>query len=319
LTEAEVLKVLEVVHSERFIDASPEQIYATLLDEGRYLCSVRTIYRLLKAHGESHPRRAQRTHPVYQKPELLATAPRQLWSWDITRLKGPVKWQWFYLYVIIDVFSRYIVGWMVAERESGEFAEQLIKTTCKRQKIEADQLTLHSDRGSPMICTEVTQLLMTLGVMGSLGRPSVSDDNPYSESQFKTMKYHPTFPERFQSITQARVWCRRFIRYYNEEHKHSGLGLMTPLSVHEGRAKTLREKRQQVLKQAYALHPERFVKGTPEAPELPLAAWINPPKVAPEASEVPGREEVIQDMAIPVLLQNDITCSAGFDLAISVS
>lgn len=315
LTPNEVEAVLTELHSERFLDASPEHIYATLLDEGRYLCSVRTFYRLLKTEGENGERRAFRTHPVYQRPELLATAPRQLWSWDITRLKGPETWQWFYLYVIIDVFSRYVVGWMVAKRELGALAEQLIGTTCARQGIEAGQLTIHSDRGAPMICHEVTTLLTTLGVVKSLGRPSLSDDNPYSESQFKTMKYHPTFPERFYNLSEARVWCRTFLKWYNTEHKHSGLGMMTPKAVHEGWAVEQRRKRQTVLSWAYAAHPERFVKGVPEPAELPVAAWINAPKKGAAEGAVPGKEEVsVKDVAIPVLLQNDSTCTAGVTL-----
>lgn len=297
-----------MANSERFVDLSAEQICSILLDEGRYLCSTRTLYRLLKARGESRERRAVASPRAYQKPELLATAPRQVWSWDITRLKGPEKWQWFYLYVIIDIFSRYVVGWMVAERETGALAEELIGTTCERQGINAGQLVIHSDRGSPMVSENVSILLDKLCVARSLGRPSVSDDNPYSESQFKTLKYHPTFPERFDSVGAATAHCRAFFKWYNAEHRHSGIGMMTPFAVHHGTAEALRAQRNQVLARAYERHPERFVKGKPQAARLPVAVWINSPAKGSATSSERGAEEVIaKSEAIIIQIDNDAT------------
>lgn len=320
LSAEEKTAVLNVLHSERFVDSTPEQIYAILLDEGQYLCSVRTMYRLLKAREESRERRQMATRPAYKKPELLATGPRQVWSWDITRLKGPEKWQWFYLYVILDIFSRYVVGWLLAERETGDLATTLIQTTCERQGIQEGQLVIHSDRGAPMTSHNVTSLMELLGVTPSLGRPSVSDDNPYSESQFKTMKYHPTFPERFDDMGSATAFCRGFFKWYNREHRHSGLGLMTPFAMHFGHAAHLREQRKQVLARAFERHPERFVKGLPQPAELPTAVWINPP-VSPEKScEQAGPEEVIaSEKATDNLCQNDSTGHTGAILARTLS
>ena len=225
-------EALAVLHSERFVDQAPRAIYATLLEEGRYLASVRTLYRLLASRGEARERRAQRRHPTYPRPELLATAPNQLWSWDITKLKGPVKWTYFHLYVILDVFSRCVVGWMVAHRESSRLAERLIEHTCESHGIRPGQLTLHADRGSSMKSRPVALLLADLGVTKTHSRPHVSDDNPFSEAQFKTLKYRPDFPDRFGSIEDARALCQSFFHWYNHEHRHSGIALFTPADVH---------------------------------------------------------------------------------------
>jgi putative transposase len=288
LSATEQAAVLEVLHSSRFQDAAPATVYATLLDERIYLASERTMYRLLAAEGETRPRRDQLVHPTYQKPELLATAPNQLWSWDITKLLGPAKWTYYYLYVILDVYSRYVVGWMVAHREQAALAERLIAETLAKQKIPAGQLTLHADRGSSMISKPVAFLLADLGVTKSHSRPHVSNDNPYSEAQFKTLKYRPGFPDRFLSIEAARAFCQDFFRWYNAEHRHSGIGLMTPEIVHYGQAQATYDARSQVLTAAHAAHPERFVRHTPRPPQMPTAAWINPPQPttdAPTAAE----------------------------------
>jgi putative transposase len=255
LSAAEREMVLAHLHEERFQDRSPAAVQATLLDEGVYHCSVRTMYRILAEHRETRERRDHRTHPVYQKPELLATAPNQLWSWDITKLLGPAKWTYFYLYVILDVFSRYVVGWMVAHRESAEMARKLIEDTCSKQQIEAGQLTIHADRGSSMTSKSVAFLLADLGVTKTHSRPYVSDDNPYSESQFRTMKYRPDFPDRFGCIQDSRVHSQLFFAWYNDEHRHSGIGLLTPAMVHYDQAGTIFQNRQLVLDAAYLAHP----------------------------------------------------------------
>jgi putative transposase len=278
LSSEERQAVLATLHSDRFVDTAPATVYATLLDEGRYHCSVRTLYRILDAQAEVKERRNQLRHPVYQKPELLATAPNHVWSWDITKLLGPVKWSYYYLYVILDIFSRYVVGWMVAQAESAVLAQRLITDTCEKQQIEPGQLTLHADRGSSMKSKPVALLLGDLGITKTHSRPYTSDDNPFSEAQFKTLKYRPDFPERFGSLEDARVFCQTFFAWYNGEHRHAGIGLMTPAAVHEGRAATMRDARQQVLMTAYAAHPERFVRKPPQPPVLPHAVWINPPK-----------------------------------------
>jgi len=277
LTGAERAAILEVCHSSRFVDAAPASIVATLLDEGSYLASERTFYRVLSAAGESRERRRQLTHPAYIKPELLATAPNELWSWDITDLKGPAKWTTYKLYWILDVFSRYAVGWMVAHRESAALAERLIAETIEKQQIEDGQLTVHADRGSAMRSRPVAFLLAELGVTKSHSRPHTSNDNPYSEAGFKTMKYRPDFPERFGSIQDARAFCRGFFDWYNQVHRHSGIAMMTPEQVHYGRAGIVLERRAKVLAEAFNLHPERFVSGMPAPQELPGAVWINPP------------------------------------------
>jgi len=269
--------VLDTLHSGPFVDKAPTEVYATLLDEGTYLCSPRTMYRILDGEDEVRERRDQARHPKYKKPELLATAPNQVHSWDITKLRGPVKWSYFYLYVILDIFSRYVVGWMVSTHESATLAERLIKDTIRKEGIEPNQLTLHADRGSSMKSKKVAQLLADLGVLKSHSRPHVSDDNPYSESQFKTMKYCPEFPDRFGSIEDARTFCQQFFPWYNNEHHHSGIGLLTPEVVHFGRAKEVIERRSLVREAAYRKHPERFFNGPPKPQDPPTAAWINKP------------------------------------------
>jgi putative transposase len=283
LSPVEQESVLGVLRSERFVDSSPAQVWATLLDEGHYLCSERTMYRLLAEHQEVRERRDQLTHPAYAKPELLAERPNQLWSWDITKLLGPSKWTYYYLYVIMDVFSRYVVGWTVQHKESAAVAEQLIAQAALQQNVAPGQLTLHADRGSSMTSKPVAFLLADLGVTKTHSRPYTSTDNPYSEAQFKTLKYRPGFPDRFQAIEPARSFCRPFFHWYNHEHRHSGIGLMTPSAVHYGRASALREERARVLAAAYAATPERFVRGRPRPPAVPSAAWINPPRT-PEAA-----------------------------------
>jgi putative transposase len=278
LTEAERERVLEVLYSQRFVDSSPAQVWATLLDEDTYLCSERTMYRLLAArHGGVRERRDQLTHPAYAKPELLAERPNELWSWDISKLLGPAKWTYFYLYAILDVFSRYVVGWTVQHRETGPVAEALIAQAVEQQQITRHQLTVHADRGGPMRSRPVAFLLADLGVTKTHSRPYTSTDNPYSEAHFKTLKYRPEFPERFQTIEQAREFCRGFFGWYNHEHRHSGIGLMTPAAVHHGCAPELHAARARVLDAAYERHPERFVRRPPMPPALPTAAWINKP------------------------------------------
>src|SRR4051794_6850732 len=277
LSATEQATVLEVLHSPRFQDAAPATVYATLLDEQVYLASERTMYRLLAAEGETRSRRDQLVHPAYSRPELLATAPNQVWSWDITKLLGPAKWTYFYLYVILDVYSRYVVGWMVAHRELADLAERLIAETIAKQAVPAGQLTLHADRGSSMTSKPVAFLLADLGVTKTHSRPHVSNDNPYSEAQFKTLKYRPGFPACFASMEEARSFCHDFFRWYNAEHRHSGIGLMTPQVVHYGQAQNAYDARAQVLADAHAAHPERFVHHAPQPPQLPTAAWINPP------------------------------------------
>ncbi len=280
LSAVEREAVLQELHSERFVDCSPAQAWATLLDEGRYLCSERTMYRLLAQRDEVRERRDQLTHPVYARPELLATRPNELWSWDITKLLGPEKWSYFHLYVILDVFSRYVVGWTVQHRESAAVAEQMIAQAAEQQGIERDQLTIHADRGNAMRSKPVAFLLADLGITKTHSRPYTSTDNPYSEAHFKTLKYRPGFPNRFGSILEARSFCREFFTWYNQEHRHSGIGLMPPAAVHAGSAEALHGERARVLAAAYAERPERFVRGLPRPPALPAAAWINPPKAA---------------------------------------
>jgi putative transposase len=278
LSPAERQRALEVLHSERFQDRAPLEVYATLLDEGCYLCSPRTMYRILDAqHGDVKERRRHVQRPTYGKPELLATGPNQLWSWDITKLKGPAKWTYFYLYVIMDVFSRCVVGWMVAHREQKTLAKRLIEQSCLKQQIGPGQLTLHADRGSSMKSKVVAQLLADLGVTKTHSRPHVSNDNPYSESQFKTLKYCPQFPERFGSIQDSRSFCQGFFSWYNKEHRHNGIALMTPDQVHYGLADEVTRQRATVLAKAFEKHPNRFKNKIPVPDLLPEAVWINPP------------------------------------------
>jgi putative transposase len=275
-------KILDILHSARFVDSAPRQVYATLLDEGIYYCSVRTMYRILQDCSEVKERRNQLRHPAYSKPELLATGPNQIWSWDITKLLGPAKWTYFYLYVILDIFSRYVVGWMLAERESAALAEKLISETSQRQEILPGQLTIHADRGSSMKSKPVALLLSDLGITKTHSRPHTSNDNPFSEAQFKTLKYRPDFPDRFGSPQDARAFCRFFFDWYNREHHHTGIALMTPENVHYGRAQQMHQSRIEVLKSAYRAHPERFVHKTPLPPALPKGVWINKPTTQTE-------------------------------------
>ena len=274
-----------MLDSERFCDKAPAQVWATLLDEGTYLASTSTMYRLLRERAQVRERRRIARRPPTVKPELVATAPNEVWSWDITKLAGPHKWNWFHLYVILDVYSRYAVSWLVAPRESARLAEELIADAIFNYAIPPGQLTLHADRGSSMTSKTVTQLLADLGVLQSHSRPHQSNDNPFSESQFKTLKYFPTFPKRFSSLAAARNFVDGFFGYYNHEHRHSGIALHTPADVHLGRAEAVRTQRQLVLDAAYAAHPERF-RRPPSAPRLAEATWINRPEEAPLAAAV---------------------------------
>jgi len=284
LTGLERQRVLETLNSERFCDKSVRQVWAQLLDEGSYLCSVRTMYRILGENQAVRERRNQLRHPEYQRPELLATGPNQLWSWDITKLKGPHKWNHFHLYVILDVYSRKIVGWLLANRESSTLAVELIRQSCQREGITREQLTVHADRGSSMRSKSVAFLLADLGVTKTHSRPYTSSDNPYSEAQFKTLKYQSDFPKRFGSLEDARVFLQSFFVWYNQEHRHSGIGLVTPAQRHSGEDKAVYEKRQVVMREFYQRHPERFVKGIPSPPELPAEVWINKPNEGKEAA-----------------------------------
>ena len=317
LCEAEREQILDVLAGPRFVDRAPAEVVATLLDEGHYLCSERTMYRILAADQPVRERRNQREHPQYIKPELVATAPNQTWSWDITKLcsagnqrehpqyikpelvatapnqtwswditklLGPTKWTYFYLYVVLDIFSRYAVGWMVADRENSALAGRLIEETCHKQGVQPQVLTLHSDRGAPMTSKCTAQLLADLGVTRSLSRPQVSDDNPFSEAQFKTLKYHPGFPGRFHDITAAIAFCRTFFPWYNTEHRHGGIAMLTPDDVHHNRTQSVLEQRGRTLQAAWTRHPERFVRGIPQPDPLPQAVWINPP-VTPTTGE----------------------------------
>jgi putative transposase len=282
LSKEERETVRAVLNSERFQDCAPAAIQATLLDEGQYLCSTRTMYRFLEQDGSTRERRDQLTHPGYKQPELLATVPNQLWSWDITKLRGPATWTYFYLYVILDVFSRYVAGWMIAPRESAELATKLIEETCVKHIILPDQLTLHADRGSSMRSKPVAFLLSDLSITKTHSRPYTSNDNPYSESHFRTLKYRPEFPDRFGCIEDARAFCQRFFIWYNDEHRHSGIGMLTPAMVHFGQAPLIREQRQTVLDAAYLAHPDRFVRRPPTPLPLPKEVWINKPQNSDE-------------------------------------
>ncbi len=278
LSARERQAVLETLHSKRFVDRSPAEVWSTLLSAGVYLCSVRSMYRILADNREVRERRDQLRHPSYSKPELVARGPNEVWSWDITKLKGPAKWEYFYLYVILDIYSRYVVGWMVAEHENAQLAARLIRETYDKQGVQTNTLVLHADRGSPMKANTTVQLLASLGVVRSHSRPHVSNDNPYSESQFKTLKYHPEFPRRFGAMSQALAFSRSFFGWYNNEHAHSGLQYLTPAQVHHGEAEAALRHRHAVLFEAYERHPDRFVAGPPQRPRLPEAVWINPPR-----------------------------------------
>jgi putative transposase len=285
LSELERTELHRVLDSEEFVDEAPATAYAKLLDQGVYLASVPTMYRVLRDHGEVRERRRQATHPAAKKPELLATRPNQVYSWDITKLLGPAKWTYYYLCVVLDVYSRYVPGWMLAHAENARLAQVLLADTAAKQGITPGQLTIHADRGSPMTAKPVAFLLAELGVTKSHSRPHVSNDNPYSESQFRTMKYRPEFPDRFGSYQDAHAFCGRFFRWYNDEHRHSGIGFHTPADVHHGRAELVRAQRAEVLTAAYAAHPERFVRKPPEPPALPTAVWINQPKEDPATTQ----------------------------------
>jgi putative transposase len=277
LSEVERKQVLGVLHDPEHVDEAPATVYAKLLDAGVYLCSVPTMYRILRAEGEVAKRRRQATHPPAAKPELQATRPNAVWSWDITKLLGPVKWTWFYLYTIIDIYSRYVPGWLLARAERAALAERLLADTIAKQQVDRGQLTIHADRGASMASRPVAFLLADLGVTKSHSRPHCSNDNPYSEAHFKTLKYRPEFPDRFGCYEDALAFCRRFFTWYNEEHRHSGIGFHTPTDVHYGRAEQVRAERAVVLDAAYAAHPERFVRKPPAPPKLPTIAWINQP------------------------------------------
>lgn len=286
LSSGEREEVLQILHSERFQDCAPAAIQATLLDEGHYLCSTRTMYRILDEQGECRQRRDQLVHPAYRKPELLATGPNQLWSWDITKLRGPVKWTYYYLYVVIDVFSRLVTGWLVAERESAELAKEFLEESVLKHDVPRNQLNIHADRGKVMRSKPVAFLMADLGITKTHSRPYVSDDNPYSESQFHTLKSRPGFPDRFGSIQDSRSFCQDFFPWYNNEHRHSGIGMLTPANVHFGDAPAVLAHRQSILDAAYSAHPERFVRKAPAAPPLPTEVWINKPaqvKTEPES------------------------------------
>jgi putative transposase len=279
LGAGERLRVLDLLRTPRFADLAPCEIYATLLDEGVYHCSIRTMYRILAQHGDVRERREQLRHPAYQKPELLAEAPNQVWSWDITKLMGPAKWSYFYLYVILDIFSRRIVGWCVADTESATLFKALFNDSISKHTIPRGQLTLHADRGGPMKAKATAWLLADLGVTKSHSRPHTSNDNPFSEAHFKTLKYQPEFPNRFGCIEDAKTFCRRFFDWYNRDHHHAGIGLMTPDQVHYGQAAAVHTARHDILTRAYQANPERFVRKMPEPPPLPTATWINPPQI----------------------------------------
>ena len=293
--------VLDLLHT-RFVDQAPAQVHAILLDEGTYLCSPRTMYRLLDAAHEIKERRDQVRRPHYAAPELLATHPNEVWSWDITKLLGPAKWTYFYLYVILDIFSRYVVGWMLAPHESAALAERLIAETCAKHSITPGQLTLHADRGTSMRSKPVALLLADLGVTKTHSRPHVSNDNPFSEAQFRTLKYCPQFPDRFGSIADGRAFCQTFFRWYNHGHHHSGLGFLAPAVVHFGQALAVRAHREVVLAAAYVAHPERFVNGPPQPADLPTAVWINPPVKKPARQDAPGSTIVVADDPRVVLI-----------------
>ena len=286
LADTEVDDILAVLRSPRFVDCSPAQVYFTLLDEGVYLASESSFYRILRSHDEVRERRRQATHPAKVRPELIADKPLVVWSWDITKLKGPKRGVYYDLYVVIDIFSRYVVAWCVAPSESGELARELIADAVARHNIAPGQLTVHADRGSSMTSNPVTELLTFLGIGRSHSRPHTSNDNPYSEAQFKTLKYCPAFPERFGCIEDARAFCEAFFSYYNHEHRHSGIGYHTPASVHYGTATEVRAQRAETLDTAYAANPARFRHRRPQPPKLPTVAWINEPVPVEEITQL---------------------------------
>ncbi|WP_438031668.1 IS3 family transposase [Sorangium sp. So ce204] len=284
LSDPERQAVLDVLHSDEFVDQPPPEVYATLLSRGVYLASIRTMYRLLAASGESGERRAQRGPMKHAKPTLTATAPNQIWTWDITKLRGPLPGVFYCLYVVLDLFSRMTVGWLLAERESAQLAEQLFAETVARHGVEPGSLTVHADRGSAMRSEGLAQLLGSLGVVRSFSRPHVSDDNAFSESQFKTLKYQPDYPDRFASLAHAQAWCQEFFGWYNDLHQHSGLALFTPANVFNDRVEDVAARRQVALDTAYAAHPERFPNGPPVVRRPPASVAINPLSVDDEAA-----------------------------------
>lgn len=290
LDAAEQTAVLDELMSPRFVDRAPQQIYAVLLDEGRYRCSVRTMYRLLAARKAVRERREQRVHPAYARPELLAEAPNQLWSWDITKLKTTVKWTYVYLYVVLDVYSRYVVGWLLSTRESAALARELVEQTALREAVPKDQLTLHADRGAPMRSKTLAELLVDLGIEASFSRPQQSNDNPYSESLFKTTKYAPDFPACFAGIDHARDVITPFFEHYNHHHRHTGIGLMTPAAVHHGHAPRITAERALTLTAAFDRHQHRFKGRVPQPPRVPDKVYINPPRENPVSSSAPVTE-----------------------------
>lgn len=285
LSSAERLAVLAELHSERFVDRAPAAVYAALLDEGRQPCSIRTMYRILSDADEVRERRDQRRHPAYVEPRLKATAPNQVWSWDITKLAGPKKWLFFHLYVVIDIFSRCVVAWRLERTESSQLAKELFAEACQKHGVEPGQLAVHADRGTSMASKTLAQLFADLGVTKSHSRPRVSNDNPFSESHFKTFKSRPTFPARFGSLEDGRAHCRAFFQWYNAEHYHSGIALLTPEQVHYGLAEEVLAARHQARLAAHAAHPERFVHGAPKRLSLPTAVWINEPFAIDVATE----------------------------------
>lgn len=289
MSPTEKQEVIALLNCPANADLAPRQVYAQTLDAGRYACSVRSMYRILDENGEVRERRNQLRHPPYKKPELLAEYPNQVWSWDITKLRGPAKWTYFYLYVLLDIFSRYVVGWLVATRESAELGKRLIREACEREGIQQGQLTVHADRGSPMTAKSMALMLADLGIIKSHNRPHTSNDNPFSEAQFKTTKYRPSYPGRFGSVQDARAFCGPFFNWYNTEHCHSGIALLTPVTVHHGNVDEVLRARDRALAGAYAAHPERF-RRMPTAPRPPKAVWINPPAAAtdPESDDQPS-------------------------------
>ena len=278
LAAGERAEVLDALHSDEYLDASPAEVYSDLLSRGKYICSIRTMYRVLESANEVRERRNRAKHPVYAKPELVATAPNQVWSWDISKLRTGKPFSYLFLYVILDIFSRYVVGWMVAERENSNLATLLIEETYRRHGVEPEQLILHADNGPQMVSGTTVQLCAKLGIMRSHNRPYVSNDNPFSESHFATAKQHPLFPKTFGGLDDGLAWGRKFFPWYNEKHSHSGLAYLTPHQVHTGTYVNVMEKRQAALDAAFARNPERFVKGPPKTGKLPEAVWINPPE-----------------------------------------
>jgi putative transposase len=279
LSDAEFDALLDLLRSPEFVDLAPAQVWAMLLDAGIYLASISTMYRVLRSQDEVRERRRQATHPARVRPELVARGPNQVWSWDISKLKGPSKGVYYDLYVIIDIFSRYVVGWMVAPTETAELAKAFIADTIAAHGVTRVVLSIHADRGTSMTSKPVAVLLAELGVTRTHSRPHVSNDNPFSEAAFKTLKYCPAFPERFGSIEDARAFCAEFFEYYNHHHRHSGIALHTPASMHFGTANDVQAARTQTLHAAYAANPRRFCNRRPAPPRMPTIAWINKPTI----------------------------------------